>query len=159
MPPLLETARLLLEPLTPEQARAAVAGRSPGRPAAAGWPVPESLGALRLFAEHGAAGDDGGWLVVLRSTGEVIGDCSWRGGPDPTGTAEIGYGIAEPYRGQGYGHEAVAALTAWCLDRPGTRRLAAEVHVDNVASRRLVERLGFRLESASGGAAYYVKEG
>ena len=157
-PPRLETPRLVLEPLTPDVARAVVAGRPAPLPLAAGWPLAETADTLRLFAEHAQADDDGGWLVVLRETGEVIGDCGWRGGPDATGTAEIGYGVAPTYRGQGYGREAVEAMVQWCRSDPATRRLTASVHPDNAASRRLVERLGFRLASTTGTALLYELE-
>ena len=113
---------------------------SPGE----GWPHTDTADALRPLAEHGADGDDGGWLVVV--DGAVVGDCGWRGGPDAAGDVLLGYGLAVPARGHGLGTEAVAVLCAWAQAQPGVRRLVAEVHVDNAASRRLLRRLGFAEE-------------
>ena len=108
----------------------------------AGWPHADTADALRPLAEHGAEGDDGGWLVV-DDGGAVVGDCGWRGGPGPAGEVLLGYGLAAPARGQGLGTEAVAVLCAWAEQQPGVRLLVAEVHADNTASRRLLRRLGF----------------
>ena len=66
------------------------------------------------------------WLVV--ADGAVIGDCGLHGGPygpvDDAGRVEIGYGLAAPSRGQGYGSEVVAAITGWLLAQPEVRRVA-----------------------------------
>ena len=47
------------------------------------------------------------------------------GGPDATGTVEIGYSVLEEYQRRGYASEAVEALVAWAFLRPGVRRVAA----------------------------------
>ena len=62
----------------------------------------------------------GGWLVTLDDL--VIGDCGAHGDPSPGGDVEIGYGLAEPYRGRGYGTELVTALSDWLLAQPGVKR-------------------------------------
>ena len=71
----LETDRLTLEPMTREVARAVLAGR-PGRPVGRGWPHADTADALAAFVNHANSDEDGGWLVVLRETGEVIGNFS-----------------------------------------------------------------------------------
>lgn len=106
-----------------------------------GWPHPGTADALRPLAEHGGEGDDGGWLVAV--DGVVVGDVGWRGGADADGSVLLGYGLAAPARRQGLGTEAVAVLCGWAEGQPGVRRLVAEVHADNVPSRRLLRRLGF----------------
>ena len=146
--PRLVGPRVALVPVTREVARAAVQGEgltsalaAVGLRAGDGWPHADTADALRPLAEHGADGDDGGWLVVR--DGEVVGDCGWRGGADAGGNALLGYGLAAPARSQGLGTEAVAVLCAWAERQPGVQRLVAEVHVDNAPSRRLLRRLGF----------------
>ena len=42
--------------------------------------------------------------------------------------------------------EAVGAMVAYCFDELAIHRIEALIHPDNVASIRLVERLGFRCE-------------
>jgi [ribosomal protein S5]-alanine N-acetyltransferase len=113
-----------------------------------GWPHEDTADALRPLAEHGAPGDDGGWLVVV--DGAVVGDCGWKGGPGPDGEVEVGYGVASAYRGQGLGTEAVGLLCAWAEQQPGVRRLLAQVLPGNEPSVRLLRRLGFVDDGASG---------
>ena len=60
--------------------------------------------------------------------------------------AAIGY-IVDPERlRQGIGAEAVAAMLKFCFGDLGLHRVQAFIHPDNIASRRLVEKLGFRCE-------------
>ncbi len=67
--------------------------------------------------------------------GLLIGECGTKGGPDPDGTVEIGYGLAAPWCGRGYGRELVAGLSAWLLDRHGAAHtIVAEVRADNLPS-------------------------
>lgn len=66
--------------------------------------------------------------------------------------AELGYAIDPAYAGQGLATEAVEALLELCFDTLGLRRVVANLFADNVASRRLLERVGMRQE------LYSVKE-
>lgn len=129
----------------------AALGLRPGE----GWPHDDTPDAARGLAEHGRPGDDGPWLVVLGE--EVIGDCGWLGGPDEAGDAELGYGLAAPYRGRGLGAEAVALLAGWAERRPGVRRLTAEVLPGNEPSQRLLRSLGFAQDGYSPPYVRYVR--
>ncbi len=146
--PRLAGPRVALVPVSRAVAVAVLSGTHPGAALAPlglragdGWPHADTADALRPLAEHGAEGDDGGWLVAL--DGAVVGDCGWRGGADANGDVLLGYGLAAPARGRGVGTEAVAVLCAWADAQPGVQRLVADVHVDNAPSRRLLRRLGF----------------
>jgi RimJ/RimL family protein N-acetyltransferase len=140
----LTTERLVLLPQTLDSARALLAGDDAGLMLADGYPHADTFDALRMFVEHGSSDADGGWFVTL-ADGRVIGDCGTLGWTDDQGRVEIGYGLAAPYRGQGYGTEAVRALADWVAAQPGVTAVTAAVEVGNVASRRLLERLGFTL--------------
>ena len=161
----LVTTRLRLVPQTAAAVRALVEGRDPGLPLAEGYPHAATLDGLRLGAHHDPAqhtGDDvepGGWFIVLTESGAVIGDCGAKGSADERGRVEIGYGLAAPFRGRGYGGEAVAALVGWLLEDPRVRTVTAEVEVGNLASRRLLERLGFSLEDTDGGSWWLALPG
>lgn len=48
--------------------------------------------------------------------------------------------------GRGYGTEYAAALMAIAFDGRGVRRVEANCFADNLASRRLMEKIGMRLE-------------
>jgi RimJ/RimL family protein N-acetyltransferase len=142
--PQLTTERLVLVPQTLHSARALLAGEEAGLMLADGYPHADTFDALRMFVEHGATDDDGGWFVALPD-GRVIGDCGTLGWTDHEGRVEIGYGLAAPFRGRGYGTEAVRALADWVAAQPGVAAVTASVEVGNIASRRLLERLGFTL--------------
>jgi RimJ/RimL family protein N-acetyltransferase len=60
--------------------------------------------------------------------------------------AELGWVIAPTHAGQGYATEAAAELLRICFQDLGVRRVIAQCLADNLASRRLMERLGMRLE-------------
>ncbi len=65
---------------------------------------------------------------------------------DDTGAAaEIGYWLAVPWWGRGLGYEAAAALCNWAFTGRGCDRLYARYRHGNEASRRILDRLGFRL--------------
>jgi RimJ/RimL family protein N-acetyltransferase len=142
--PTLRTDRLVLVPQTRAAAQALLAGEDSGLALAEGDPHADTFDALRMFVEHGGP-DDGGWFVTLAADGRVVGDCGTFGPPDDEGRVEIGYGLAASFRGQGIGTEAVRALVDWLVTEPGVRVVTASVEVGNEPSRRLLERLGFRL--------------
>jgi RimJ/RimL family protein N-acetyltransferase len=60
--------------------------------------------------------------------------------------AELGWTIAPAFAGQGYATEAVAGLMRICFEDLGLRRVTALCFAANVASWRLMERLGMRRE-------------
>ena len=60
--------------------------------------------------------------------------------------AEVGYWVVAPARGRGLAVRAARLLAAWALSAGGLGRLEIRLEPENVASRRVAERLGFRLE-------------
>ena len=56
---------------------------------------------------------------------------------------EIGYGIAEEYRNNGYAAEAAKAAVRYAFEEAGQDILVAIVKPENIASRRVIEKLGF----------------
>ncbi len=60
---------------------------------------------------------------------------------------EIGYWLAEPFRGQGIMTDAVNALCLWLFEnRPVLVRIEAKVHSYNPTSVRVLEKAGFERE-------------
>ena len=57
--------------------------------------------------------------------------------------AEVGYVLGRAHWGTGLMREALQAVAAQAFGALGLRRLEAEVDPDNVASTRLLERVGF----------------
>ncbi len=151
--------RLRLERLGLARARALATGDLSGVDAAPGWPHADTLDAVRMDAEHATGDSQTGFLAVLVDTGQVVGEAGWKGGPDADGTAEIGYGLAAPYRGRGLGTELVALVAAWAQAQPGVRRLSAEVLVGNEPSARALLRNGFTPAGRRDDLLLFVREG
>ncbi len=93
------------------------------------------------------------------TTAGSIGDCGTLGPPDADGRLEIGYGLAAPFRGRGLGIEMVRAMADWLAAQEFVRVLTASVEVGNEPSRRLLERLGFRLDGEADGHWQYARPG
>ena len=60
--------------------------------------------------------------------------------------AEIGYWLAAPMRGKGFGTTATKMLTQFGFGTIGFERVEAVVNVDNEASRKLLQSSGYDLE-------------
>ncbi len=107
-----------------------------------GRPTVEDI-AAQIRAERGEPGP--GILAVERKgTADVIGYCGLtfhgNGSPDEP---ELAYELLRAAHGRGYATEAGRAVVTWASEA-GYRRLWAEVWDWNVASRRVLEKLGFR---------------
>ncbi|MCX7115388.1 MAG: GNAT family N-acetyltransferase [Gammaproteobacteria bacterium] len=60
---------------------------------------------------------------------------------------ETGYWIRQSYSGQGFMTEAVNALTQYAFKQLLAKRLTITCDIDNIASLRIPERLGYVLEA------------
>ena len=152
------TARLRLHPVGVAEAERVVGG-VPGRGDAwaADFPHDGDVLAMTAFVEasrlFGDPGPLGQYLVVRRSDGLAVGGIGFKG-PAHDGAAEVGYGIVPSARGHGFAAEALAALLG--VGRvAGLRRVVAEVLAVNVASRRALERAGFRVRRTDDGHLWF----
>jgi RimJ/RimL family protein N-acetyltransferase len=59
---------------------------------------------------------------------------------------ELGYVLARPHWRQGYMTEALKAIIAWALKQKEIHRVWAVCDVDNVASARVMEKIGMQRE-------------
>lgn len=113
------------------------------------WSVPfTDEMAERLIGEQVACDGPtrGTWvqLAVMRE-GRVIGDVAV-GVDDDGHQAMIGYSIAPDEQGNGYATEAVASVVDALFGEPGMHRVSATIDPANLASRRVLDKLGFRHE-------------
>jgi len=83
--------------------------------------------------------------VVERDSGTMIGFV-WLGLARP-GTAELGYAVRKAAWGHGYATEAAALMLNFGYDALGLHRIQAACGPDNLASQRVLVKLGFRRES------------
>jgi RimJ/RimL family protein N-acetyltransferase len=103
----------------------------------------------QIAAEAARAADAPGWyqyVVERRDGGRVIGHVAINlEGPGPR-QAEIGYGLLPDSMRQGFAAEAVARVLSELFGPAQLHRVVAIAAAANAPSRRLLERLGFRLE-------------
>lgn len=97
------------------------------------------------------------WLLTLPKERLILGNIAFKGSPDTQGTIEIGYGIGEAFRGQGYMTEAVQILTAAALSLPSVRAVTAVTAQDNTASIRVLQKSNFFYTGASNVYLYWMK--
>ncbi|MBA3677610.1 MAG: GNAT family N-acetyltransferase [Sphingosinicella sp.] len=140
------TDRLLLRPGWAEDAPAlfaAIADEAIVRNlASAPWPY-------RLEDAHALLGVERGseapaFLIFRRTLGapQLVGTIGLARHSD--GEVELGYWIARPFWGLGYATEAAAAVVAIARDGLRLQKLTAGHFIDNPASGRVLEKIGFR---------------
>lgn len=98
-------------------------------------------GVFRLYAEHGF----GPYRMSLKSAGAAVGICGlFR--RDGLADTDIGFSTLPQYCGRGYGFEAASAVVEHARIDVRLTRLTALVSPQNVASVRLIEKLGMMFE-------------
>lgn len=85
-----------------------------------------------------------GFSVVHAQSGDVVGQCGYKGPPDGDGVVEIAYGVNEDQRGRGYATEAARALVEHALSCDGVRVVRAHTTPDNAPSIRVLGKSGLR---------------
>ncbi|MBX3000818.1 MAG: GNAT family N-acetyltransferase [Caldilineaceae bacterium] len=83
------------------------------------------------------------WIMLLKSEQRLIGGCGFKGPADERGEVEIGYGTDDAFRNRGFMSEAVAGMVQWALAQPGVCSVCAETANTNVASMRVLQKVGF----------------
>ncbi|BBK34481.1 8-oxo-dGTP diphosphatase [Stella humosa] len=108
-------------------------------------PHPYPAGAAEAFIAQAAADRAAGhaevFAVTRRDDGTFIGNIGLEQG-DREGELEVGYWLGMPYWGQGFATEAVKGAIRHAFSFEVPRIVFAEVHPDNVASCRVLERAG-----------------
>lgn len=107
--------------------------------------TPEEIQArLRLEIEMMAACKVQYWPVFLLQTEKFVGCAGLRPYRGDDRIFEMGVHLLPDFWRQGLGQEAARAVVEFGFERLGASRLFAGHHPENVASKRLLERLGFR---------------
>lgn len=86
------------------------------------------------------------FAIRLRESEQLIGDIAVLGDLTNGRQAMLGYTLAQRFQGKGYAFEACSAMLDHAFGEWQMHRIAADTDPRNVASKRLLERLGFRLE-------------
>lgn len=147
------TARLRLRPLEPADVPALHRYRS--REDVAWW-LGATAGTTEDLAARFLDPDRAGATLVVEHEGVVVGDLMLRvqdgwGQAEASAAAasteaELGWVLDPDHGGRGLATEAVRALLDVAFDGLGVRRVTASCFAANVASWRLMERVGMRRE-------------
>ena len=115
-----------------------------------GWEPTTDEEAAAFLTEMGGATPlaPGRWTqvgVALAGTDRLIGDIGIYVAAERT-HAELGFSLGRPHQGQGLATEAVQAVLTWVFEAAGVPRVIGITDARNLASARLLERVGMDLE-------------
>ncbi|MEV4222253.1 GNAT family protein [Nonomuraea sp. NPDC049725] len=146
--PMLNTARLRLRPFADADADALFALHS-NTHVMHYWDSPpwtERARAERFIAICRKIADEGtGVRVAIDrfSDGAFVGWCGLTGWNPDYRSASLGYCLNDAMWGHGFATEAAHALLGWAFDTLDLNRVQAEADTRNVASGRVLEKIGF----------------
>ena len=99
----------------------------------------------RIFPQYQNYGV-GRWAVVLKDSGLFIGWCGLKYDP-AANEYDLGYRFIENYWGKGYATEAARGVIDYCRERLIGKRIVGTALIENVASIRVLEKIGMRFEN------------
>jgi RimJ/RimL family protein N-acetyltransferase len=145
----LETARLHLRRPVEQDAGAiiSIAGDWEVARRLARVPHPYTDADVRFFFDH-VVPNEPTWAMLWRQTSRLIGMIGLIPAPDGR-SAELGYYVARDHWGRGIATEAALAITIVGFGSFGYLKLTAGYHTDNIASGRVLAKLGFTIVGTS----------
>jgi ribosomal-protein-alanine N-acetyltransferase len=149
--PTLETGRLLLRKVTLDDAADIFEYASdPEVPKYMPWEphrsIEDTLDYLAHVMERYRQRQAGPWGIVHKGDAKLIGTCAYGSWHQEHNRAEIGYVLSRRYWGQGYTTEAVRAIVGFGFQVMGLNRIEARCEVPNIASARVMEKVGMQFE-------------
>jgi ribosomal-protein-alanine N-acetyltransferase len=113
------------------------------------WPMQDTREIAPLYLSELEADPEmlgwGMWIAIHQKENTVLGDMGFKGKPNKSGTVEIGYGIVQSYRNNGYATEGAKLLINWAFSNSAVTNVIAESLLDNAASIRVLEKLNMQL--------------
>ncbi len=97
----------------------------------------------QLSVQFGKAGEWNQLGIENKQTGKLIGDCAIKLGEYDVRIAEVGITISHMEQNKGYGKESLVAILNFLFSIMDFHRVTEIVDVENVASIRLLESVGF----------------
>ncbi|MFJ9086901.1 MULTISPECIES: GNAT family N-acetyltransferase [unclassified Streptomyces] len=146
--PVLRTARLRLRPFTDADAdllfelhSSTYVMRYWDSPP---WTEPARAERFIAMCRKLADEDTGARVAIERaSDGAFVGWCGLTGWDPDNRSASLGYCLDDAMWGHGYATEAAHAVLEWAFDMLDLNRVQAEADTRNVASARVLEKIGF----------------
>lgn len=84
------------------------------------------------------------WPIHWLEDGEFVGCCGLRPYKLEDGIPELGFHLKPKFWGRGLAPEAATAVIDYAFEKLGVKGLSAGHHPENVNSKKVLERLGFR---------------
>ena len=158
--PLLETERLALQEITPEDADRIVLWRS-DRSVYRYFQAPHRLSKEEHMAwyenEYVTDDDRFQWIGARKDTGEKIGVFGVKRDRANGQEAEISYLLDRQSRCCGFAGEAIKKIMEWCMEN-GMTSFKAMIHEENRDSIGFVERMGFCKDRQEGCFILYRRQ-
>jgi RimJ/RimL family protein N-acetyltransferase len=147
---LIETRRLILRPFESDDVEAAFAWFGDPivmrfTPSGPDTSIEQTKARLATYRKHQTEHGFSKWIVLDRHVGRPIGDSGLLVLQE-YGWIDLGFRLAQPCWGQGLATEAAGAWVRAAFDDFHIDRLTAFVHPENVASIRVLKKLGFHAE-------------
>jgi RimJ/RimL family protein N-acetyltransferase len=147
MSTVIETPRLLLRPFVVDDAEAAfgwlsdaaVMKYSPKGPDAT---IERTTARIATYRAHQAAYGYSKWVILERDTGLAVGDAGLMV-LDDEGWIDLGFRFSPVHWGRGFATEVAQAWIHVAFDEHEIGAIGAFAHADNIASLRVLDKLGF----------------
>jgi ribosomal-protein-alanine N-acetyltransferase len=158
--PILETNRLLLRPITMDDAEAMYYyAKQEGVGIKAGWKkhnsIHESEHIIRLFIHKHLQGSPGVYAIELKSNHLMIGTIEIHSYKQHKGS--LGYVLNPEYWNQGYATEATKRMIIYAFEFLNLIRLEVQHFDGNLASKKVIEHCEFKKEGYLR-QNYYISE-
>lgn len=152
----LRSARLSLEQISPDLARRIVArDERPGDDWHPEYPLADELDPLKSLSVAEAIKTPFTMYLIRRAEdGKAVGGLGFFGPPDAIGQVGFSYGLVPSARGIGLATEAVRVALEHASEW-GARAAAADTHLQNVASQRVLIKSGFSEVDRDESLVYY----
>jgi ribosomal-protein-alanine N-acetyltransferase len=108
--------------------------------------ISEATHIIQFFRKSLEDGEGMRWAITIAGEQELIGTCGYHKISKAHFKAEIGYDLRPAFWGKGIMKEAVNCMLAYGYEELQFNRIEAFVDPANVASSKLLNRLGFQYE-------------
>lgn len=146
----LETTRLILRPINSKDAYDIFININNDQEVLAyfGAPYHENFNASSIDSLVYLSNDPQAycWGIELKETHECIGIMLQQNRNDYTGSIEVGYAIGSRFWNKGYVSEALSEVINYLFKVVNYHKISAGCIMDNVASKRVLEKCGFTYE-------------
>ncbi len=98
------------------------------------------------------------WQIVPKDKNYIVGEIGFKDAPNSYGEIEVGYGLENEHRGNGYMTEALIGLTKWAFSQKGISAIIAVTLKNNILSQRVLNRSGFLIQGYDSKHIYWRLE-